>query len=229
MGKQKEVPTTEYLRQLYEAGDIEALRLQNEVLAKRANTRLSALEKAGLDTTAAYKRAIKSVQNLDVSKSDRFSRSKKLDIDDLYSQVKDEANFLRWQTSTVSGEVKRRKQIWESLTTQHIDSETGEIKQPTISLDVITSNLPEGATGSEIDAAIEQYKNNFLEFLDSNAWEDFKKHMYSKHILNDAGEAIAAGASIEDLNEAFRTYKEGKTDDDLFTIWDDWTSVAQSK
>lgn len=229
MRKQKEVPTTEYLKQLYEAGDIEALRLQNEVLAKRANTRLSALEKAGLDTTAAYKRATKSIQDLDVSKSDRFSRSKKLDIDDLYNQVKNESNFLRWQTSTPAGEIKRREQIWESLTTQRIDSETGEIKQPIISLDVVTSNLPEGATGEEIDKALENYKKNFLEFLDTNAWEDFKKRIYTHHILNEASEAVAAGASIEDLNEAYKAYKNGQTDKDLFTVWDEWTSVKQDK
>lgn len=226
MRKPKEVPTTEYLRQLYEAGDIEGLRLQNEILAKRANTRLSALEKAGLDTTAAYKRATKSIKDLDIAKTDRFSRSKKLDLDELYDQVKSESNFLRWQTSTPAGEVKRREAIWESLTSQTIDPETGDIKQPYIDLSDVYKNLPEGA---DIDAALTDYKKNFLDFLDSNAWKDIKKRLYSSHILNDAGEAVAAGASVEDLNEAYRSYKEGETDKDLFTIWSEWTSVAQSK
>ena len=229
MRKPKEVPTTEYLRQLYEAGDIEGLRLQNEILAKRANTRLSALEKAGLDTTAAYKRATKSIKDLDVSKTDRFSRSKKLDIDELYNQVKDESNFLRWQTSTPAGEIKRREAIWESLTTQSVDPETKEIIQPYLDLSDAYKNLPENASPEDVDKAIENYKKNFLDFLDSNAWEDIKKRLYSSHILNDAGEAVAAGASVEDLNEAYRSYKEGETDKDLFTIWSEWTSVAQSK
>lgn len=229
MRKPKEVPTTEYLKSLYEAGDIDGLRLQNEILAKRANTRLSALEKAGLDTTAAYKRATKSIQDLDVSKTDRFSRSKKLDIDELYDQVKSESNFLRWQTSTPAGEIKRREAIWESLTTQSIDPDTGEITQPYLDISDAYKNLPENATSDQIEKAIDDYKKNFLDFLDSNAWEDIKKRLYSSHILNDAGEAVAAGASIEDLNEAYRSYKEGETDKDLFTIWSEWTSVKQSK
>lgn len=206
----KSVPTTEQLRAMYEAGDIEGLRAQNEILAKRANTRLSALEKADLDSTAAYSRAAKFFKDNDYA-SDRFSRSKKLDIDDLYDQVKQEANFLRWQTSTVSGEMKRRDEIWEALTSQQIDEETGNIKEPVISL--------AGVEDTDV------FKKSFLDFLDSDAWEDFKKHIYTRHILSDASEAVAAGASVEDLNEAWRAFKEGTTDKDRFTIWNDWISV----
>lgn len=208
--RMKQIPTIEQIKALYEAGDIEALRAQNEILAKRANTRLSALEKAGLDDTAAYNRAGKFFDDQGYS-SDRFSRSKKMDIDDLYNQIKEESNFLRWQTSTISGETKRRDEIWNALSSQRIDEETGDIKEPVIDLSGVED--------------VDSFKKSFLDFLDSGAWEDFKKHIYTKHILNDAGEAIAAGASVEDLNEAFRAYKEGTTDNDLFTIWNDWVSV----
>lgn len=205
-----DVPTIEEIQSLYKNGDIEELRALNERLAKRSNQRMTSLKKAGLDTTAAITRAQRDIENIGIS-SGRFSRSRKLSAEDLYKQVKSEANFLRWQTSTVSGEIKRREKIWESLTTQRIDEETGDIKNPAIDLSGV----------EDIDA----FKKNFLKFLDDGAWEELKKHIYTKNILNEAGEAIAAGASVEELSEAMKNYVNGNTEDDLLTIWDNWTSV----
>lgn len=211
----KAVPTTEYLKSLYEAGNIEELQRQNEIMAKRANTRMRELEKAGLDSTAALKRAKHYLGDTDYTSANRFSRSKKLSLDDLYEQTVQEGKFLRAQTSTAAGELKRREEIWSSLTSQRIDEATGDIKEPVISLAGI----------DDVDA----YKEKFLDFLDSGAWEEFKKHLYTKHILNDAGEAVAAGASVEDLNEAFQAFKDGTSEDDLITIWNNWVSVKDSK
>lgn len=205
-----DVPTIEEIQSLYKKGDIEQLRDLNERLAKRSNQRMTSLKKAGLDTTAAMTRAQRDIENIGISLG-RFSRSKKMSAEDLYQQVKSEANFLRWQTSTVSGEIKRREKIWESLTTQRIDEETGDIKNPAIDLSGV----------EDIDA----FKKNFLKFLDDGAWEELKKHIYTKNILNEAGEAIAAGASVEELSEAMKNYVNGNTEDDLLTIWDNWTSV----
>jgi hypothetical protein len=205
-----DVPTIEEIQSLYKNGDIEQLRVLNERLAKRSNQRMTSLKKAGLDTTAAITRAQRDIENIGIS-SGRFSRSKKLSAEDLYKQVKSEANFLRWQTSTVSGEIKRREKIWESLTTQRIDEETGDIKNPAIDLSGV----------EDIDA----FKKNFLKFLDDGAWEELKKHIYTKNILNEAGEAIASGASVEDLEAAFSDYLEGE-ETDLFEIWDNWRSPS---
>lgn len=204
------VPSIEEIQSLYRKGDEEALRGLNETLAKRSNQRLTTLEKAGLDTTAAYKRVTDKLSDFDFAKNDRFSRSKKLSLDQLYDQVRAESNFLRWQTSTPAGEMKRRENIWQSLTTQSI-GEDGEIKQPTIDL---------GNVG-DIDA----FKKKFLEFLDTDSWEELKKRLYHQNILNEAGEAISAGADIEELNEAMQKWIDGETEKDLFTIWDSWTSV----
>ena len=213
------VPTTEYIQSLYNNGDEEALRALNETLGKRSNERLRQLEKADFDTTAAYKRATDFIKKSEYGKNNRFSRSKKIGIDELYDQVKQEANFLRWRTSTIAGELKRREEIYRSLFVQRIDEETGDIVNPPL-------DLPSGVT--DIDA----FKKKFLDFLDTKSWETIKKHIYQSNILNEAGEAIAAGASIEDLNEAMQRYFDGEVNpetgkkDDLLTIWDNWSKVT---
>ena len=94
-----------------------------------------------------------------------------------------------------------------------IDEETGDIKDPVIDLSGV----------EDIDA----FKKNFLKFLDDGAWEELKKHIYTKNILNEAGEAISAGADINDLADAIRDYNNNETEDDLLTIWDNWTSVVR--
>ena len=207
------VPTIDHIEALYNSGDIEALRALNETLAKRSNQGLSELEKYSFDTTAAYKRAQDFIGESDYSKNNRFSRSKKIDAESLYDQVIQEANFLRWQTSTVAGEQKRRDEIFDSLFQQHISEETGEIVNPPLDLPT--------------DMDIDTFKKHFLDFLDTDAWEELKKHIYHKNILNEAGEAISAGASIADLEKAMRDYSENNTKDDLLTIWDKWTAVEK--
>lgn len=206
------VPTIEQIRSLYEKEDIEGLRALNEKLAKRSNTRLRELEKQGFESTAAYKRAIDFTSNEGATDSKRFSRSKKIDIDDLYKQVKQESNFLRWQTSTPAGEMERRRRVWEGLTMQRIDEE-GNIIDPVIDLSQVGD--------------INTFKKKFLEFLDEKAWDEIKKHIYSKNILNEAGEAISAGADIQDLANAITDYNNNESEDDLLTIWDNWTSVIR--
>lgn len=208
-----EVPSIEYFRSLYEKGDLDQLLKENEIYAKRANWRLSDLEKQGYDTTAAYKMAQKKINDFEfIKKGKRFSRSKKLSLDDVYDQIKAETNFLRWQTSTPAGERKRRERVFEGLTSQRIDAETGEILDPVLS-------PPEGMD-------MDDFKNKFLEFLDDDAWSEIKKHIYHKEILNEAGEAISAGADIEELQAAMDDYINKETDKDLLTIWDEWTKAT---
>ena len=209
MGKPRaKIPTTQQIESLYESGNIAALTDLNETLAKRANTRLKELEKAGLDQTAAYKRASGYLLNeSEYASGNRFSRSKKMDIDDIYEQLKEETKFLRSQTSSVAGEMKRRDKIFESLTT----GKNG--KEPAV-------KIPEG-----VDRDV--FKEKFLSFLEDDYWKEIKKNIYTKNILNEAGEAIAAGASIEDLNNALDDYFN-KDIGDIDSIWGDWISVGQN-
>lgn len=207
------IPTTEYIQSLYNEGKIDELRDINETLAKRTNERMRQLEKHDFDSTAAYQRAKSFIDKSTYSKGNRFSRSKKIDAEELVKQVKQEANFLRWQTSTVAGEMKRREKIFDTLTSQQINPKTGEIEEPII-------DIPSGA---DMDA----FKKSFLDFLDSNAWEELKKHMYYSDILRDAGAAVASGASVESLVEAIKDYTGGDRSKDLITIWDNWTKVTE--
>ena len=207
-----DVPTIEEIQSLYDKGNIEELRAMNERLAKRSNQRMTSLKKAGFDETAAISRAKKDIKDIKIT-TGKYSRSKKLDLDTLYKQVKSEANFLRWQTSTVSGELQRRERIWEGLTSQRINEE-GKIVDPVISL-----------LGVE---DVEAYKKKFLKFLDTNAWEELKKHLYTKTniLLDEAGEAISSGANIQDLKDAIQKYMDGDHSKDLITIWDNWISIT---
>ena len=199
----KDVSSMEYITNLYESGNLQELRSINETLAKRANWRLSDLENKGLDSSAAYTRATYYLSEVsDYSSGDRFSRSKQMDIDSLYEQIKQESNFLRWQTSTAAGERERRERVFNTLEEK---------------------NLIEIPENMDKDA----FKDKFLRFLSDDAWTEIKKHLYHKDILNEAGEAIAAGASVQELSRAMTDYMTGETSEDILTIWDNWKSATK--
>lgn len=204
MAKRGYIPTAQEIDALAEraAKDPEAaaeLGELNNRLAKRANERMRDIERKGLDGTSAYNRAKYFIQNQDFSSTEYFSQSRKLDVDDAVLNIKNVAVYLRSQTSTAAGEMQRRKDIVDRLADNNY-------------LDV-----------PEEDP--EAFKRKFLDFLDSNAWEDIKKHMYATNsgMIKEAGEAIQNGAKLGDLTRAFKDYQKG-SDTDLFEIWDTWTS-----
>lgn len=197
------IPTVQEIDNLYRSGDIEALRAINEKLAKRANQRLAEFDKRDMET-AAVTRAKGFIQEYkELGNGKNFSRRKSMDIDDLVLNIKEESKFLRSQTSTVSGEMKRREKIFNTLTKK---DKNGKSIIPTVSKE-------------ETDS----YKKKFLDFLDSDVWSEIKKTLYSDTniTMDEAGEAIASGASVEDLEAAFSDYLEGE-ETDLFEIWDNW-------
>lgn len=206
MIQRAEVISYQEIMRLYNSGDTEELQRYNTLYAKRANQRMVELEKHGFDSTAAYKRATDWLKEKSkFSAGQRFSRSKDMSAEDLKDQLVQEANFLRAQTSTRKGELERREHIFESLTTSN-DKRGPVIEVP---------------SGMDRDA----FKQKFLDFLDDNAWDELKKHIYSQDILNEAGEAMAAGASIDDLTTALEEYKNGETNLDLLEIWENWTKI----
>ena len=207
MARRGYIPTAQELEQLYKAaseGDADAVRelgdLNNKI-AKRANERMRDIERKGLEGTAAYDRAAYYIQNQDFGDKKHFSQSRKLDIDDLVMNIENASSYLRSQTSTAAGEMKRRSNILDTL------SDRGYIQ------------LPVDRT-SQAD-----FEKKFLQFLDSNAWADIKKHMYAtgSGMLGDAAEAIQNGANVNDLIRSFKDYQKG-SETDLFEIWDNWQS-----
>ena len=161
MARKGYIPTAQEIDRLAQAATagnqsaIEELGNINNRLAKRANERMRDIERKGLEGTAAYNRAKYFIQEQEFGTGEYFSQSKKLDPDDLILNIQNASQYLRSQTSTAAGEIQRRKDIIDKL------ADRGHIELPDDSDD------------------IEGFKKKFLEFLDSNAWDDIKKHMYA--------------------------------------------------
>ena len=205
MARKGYIPTTQELEQIYNramSGDASAekeLGDLNNRIAKRANERMRDIERKGLEGTAAYNRAKYFIQEQDFGSGEYFSQSRKLDVDDMMLNIQNASTYLRSQTSTAAGEMKRRSDIIDKL------SDRGYIDLP------------------DDPGDVEGFKKKFLDFLDSNAWADIKKHMYAtgSGMLGEAAEAIQNGANVNDLLRSFKDYEKGaKTD--LFEIWDNW-------
>ena len=120
-----EIPTYQEMIDLLdaaEAGDAQAMQDAQAIssqLAKRANVRLKALEKADLETSPSYMRVQDQLDRLDGRA--RFSESKKLSRADLETQLEELSIFMRDETSTVSGEKMRRSGIDTMITENQIE------------------------------------------------------------------------------------------------------------
>lgn len=174
------IPTQQQLRNLeYRAGRGDAaaeaeLRSLARSMAKRANQRMVELEKAGYET-AALNRAQYWLNEIRGRKRYR-ENVKTLDMDILMDELEKSSQFLRWQTSTVAGENRRRKKILAALEDKGI-----EIKNEKI----------------------------FLEFLDSDMWNEFKKYI-GTDLQRIAGEVLETQEDLDNLKQMFKRYQEGR-------------------
>lgn len=174
------IPTQQQLRNLeYRAGRGDAaaeaeLRSLARTMAKRANQRMVELEKAGYET-AALNRAQYWLN--EIRGRNRYRENvKTLDMDILMDELEKSTQFLRWQTSTVAGETRRRKKILSALKGKGI-----EIKNEKI----------------------------FLEFLDSDIWNEFKKYI-GTDLQRIAGEVLETQEDLDNLKQMFNRYQEGR-------------------
>lgn len=174
------IPTQQQLRNLeyrFGRGDAAAeaeLRSLARTMAKRANERMVELEKAGYET-AALNRAQYWLN--EIRGRNRYREHvKTLDMDILMDELEKSTQFLRWQTSTVAGENRRRKKILAALEDKGI-----EIKNEKI----------------------------FLEFLDSDIWNEFKKYI-GTDLQRIAGEVLETQEDLDNLKQMFKRYQEGR-------------------
>lgn len=174
------IPTQQQLRNLeYRAGRGDAaaeaeLRALARTMAKRANQRMVELEKAGYET-AALNRAQYWLN--EIRGRNRYREHvKTMPLDTLMDELEKSTQFLRWQTSTVGGENKRRKKILDALKDKGI-----EVKNEKI----------------------------FLEFLDSDIWNEFKKYI-GTDLQRIAGEVLETQEDLDNLKQMFKRYQEGR-------------------
>lgn len=174
------IPTQQQLRNLeYRAGRGDAaaeaeLRALARTMAKRANQRMVELEKAGYET-AALNRAQYWLNEI-CGRNRYREHVKTMPLDTLMDELEKSTQFLRWQTSTVGGENKRRKKILDALKDKGI-----EVKNEKI----------------------------FLEFLDSDIWNEFKKYI-GTDLQRIAGEVLETQEDLDNLKQMFKRYQEGR-------------------
>lgn len=212
-----ELPTQQQIDKLVAKGDISELIKINERLAKTANQRMAQLYKSGVRTSSALERAKFYTQQVsEIQTGGVFSRSKKLTLDTYAQQIKEELIFLRSESSTVSGEKQlRAERSFYTLT----HGKNGEKPYLELPEDI---EIPETWKGTRE----EYFKEKFLSFFESDVWKDIYKYLYTtenNNLLTQAGEAIARGAKIEDLKDAYKRYLRNEID--RYTMWDEWVSV----
>lgn len=226
--KSKKLPTYQEIERLYKRGNIDELRRINESLAKTANQRMAQLYKSGIKSSEALARAKYYIYQVsEIQTGGVFSRSKRLTADQLKEQLKEELIFLRSESSTVSGEKRiRAEKSFETLTTGRV-SESGNLIKLDIPEDI---NPPEDWEGNRLD----YFKEQFFKFLEQDVWKDIRKYIYTNEnvdVLQQAGEAIARGASISDLNKAYKSYLKKEINPatgrryDIYSVWNNWTSI----
>lgn len=174
------IPTQQQLRNLeYRAGRGDAaaeaeLRDLARTMAKRANQRMVELEKAGYET-AALNRAQYWLN--EIRGRNRYREHvKTMPLDTLMDELEKSTQFLRWQTSTVGGENKRREKILDALKDKGIELKNEKI---------------------------------FLEFLDSDIWNEFKKYI-GTDLQRIAGEVLETQEDLDNLKQMFKRYQEGR-------------------
>lgn len=68
-------------------------------------------------------------------------------------------------------------------------------------------------------------KKDFLDFLDSDAWNEVRAMFGSKEAMRQVSDAIDAGKDIAELTEAFKAFQKGQSEsEDILQVWDNWAN-----
>ena len=204
MAKRGYIPTTQEIEGIYQkaiAGDQDAIAQLgdlNNKLSKRANERMRDIERKGLDGTSAYNAAKYWIS--EQTGGEYFSQSRKLSPDELMETIEASTNYLRSQTSTAAGEMRRRKNI--------------------------TDKLDDMGFFDDIKGDRGDVKKQLLEFFDTGAWNDIRRNNKggTKEVVLEAIDALQNGALVGDLKRAFKDFQRG-ADTDYIEMWENWTSA----
>lgn len=173
------------LRKNYSDAELAELNKLRRKLAKRANSRLLALERAGIEYGAYAQAAAYLSQIVEPGRKLRFSERPKLPLKDLRQQLYEMERFLNAQTSTVGGVRKYQTKIYATAAARY--------------------NFDTGAV-TEAD---------YLAFVSSQSFQVSKKQGYisSEELVEFFNYAASQGKTNGEINKALDDLNKGKVED----------------
>lgn len=173
------------LRKNYSDAELTELNKLRRKLAKRANSRLLALERAGIEYGAYAQAAAYLSQIIEPGRKLRFSERPKLPLKELRQQLYEMERFLNAQTSTVGGVRKYQTKIYATAAARY--------------------NFDTGAV-TEAD---------YLAFVSSQSFQVSKKQGYisSEELVEFFNYASSQGKTNGEINKALDDLNKGKVED----------------
>lgn len=164
---------------------------------KRANQRARTLDQHGMKTGAL----IQYRKNLD---GKFLSQSKKQSVEDMVKGLKRAERFIKAQTSTVSGEMERRRKVFNALEAPKRDKRGRIVARP------IMRPL-EGMSKSKQEAAMSR-------FLTNKHFEELKKNL-GTNVIKQANEAIGHGVPVGRLSRLWNEYVRSEQKVAIDAVW----------
>ena len=173
------------LRKNYSDAELAELNKLRRKLAKRANSRLLALERAGITYGAYAQAATYLSQIIEPGRKLRFSERPKLPLKELRQQLYEMERFLNAQTSTVGGVRKYQSQVYATAAVRY--------------------NFDKG-TITEAD---------YLAFVSSKSFQVAKKQGYvsSEELVEFFNYAYSEGKTKTEIKTALDDLNKGKIED----------------
>lgn len=173
------------LRKNYSEAELSELNKLRRKLAKRANSRLLALERAGIEYGAYAQAAAYLSQVIEPGRKLRFSERPKLPLKELRQQLYEMERFLNAQTSTVGGVRKYQSQVYATAAARY-NFDTGTITEA-----------------------------DYLAFVSSQAFQIAKKQGYisSEELVEFFNYASSHGKTNAEIERALNDLNKGKIED----------------
>lgn len=173
------------LRKNYSDAELAELNKLRRKLAKRANSRLLALERAGIEYGAYAQAAAYLSQVIEPGRKLRFSERPKLPLKELRQQLYEMERFLNAQTSTVGGVRKYQSQVYATAAARY-NFDTGSVTEA-----------------------------DYLAFVSSQSFQVSKKQGYisSEELVEFFNYASSQGKTNAEINKALDDLNKGKVED----------------